>query len=345
MKNRILAIFGIALILFSLGCSTKGAGPNAAAKVSRAQAGGTAESNVGGKYTLLVKGEKVEVVLNDSLAAKALDGAMPKTLKFEPFNENEKISYLPKKLEGVGKGGYAPKVGDLCYYIPWGNLCIFTKEIPFSNDLIGLGKVTSGMEVISKQTETFEAQVEKSRSRILVAYFTWADNTKVDNPDKVDVDATTSASVLPPGNVGRIAGWICERTGADEFKIVVKDLYSSDYDTCLKRADVEKKENARPALKEKVPHIEDYDVIFLGFPNWWSSLPQAMYTFMDENSLKGKTVIPFCGHGTGGFGVTLDELEAYLPKDAKLGKSIGIYRPETEKSKPKIDKWLEELGY
>ena len=111
-------------------------------------------------------------------------------------------------------------------------------------------------------------QVSASDSRILIAYFTWADNTQVESPETVDVDATTSASVLPPGNAAKIAGWIQERTGGNLFSIIVEEPYSSDYDECLDRAADEKAEDARPA---PVSHVEDmgqYDTVFIGFPNW-----------------------------------------------------------------------------
>lgn len=107
-----------------------------------------------------------------------------------------------------------------------------------------------------------------SSSNILIAYFTWAENTQVENPDEVDVDASTSASLLPPGNAAKIAGWIQQHTGGDLFSIVVAELYSSDYDECLDRAADEKAENARPKLKDHVENMDAYDVVFLGFPNW-----------------------------------------------------------------------------
>lgn len=105
-----------------------------------------------------------------------------------------------------------------------------------------------------------------SDGNILIAYFTWAENTKVEDPESVDVDATTSASVLPPGNTAKMAGWIQDRVGGDVFSIIVEEPYSSDYDECLDRAADEKAENARPKLVNHVENMEDYDIVFLGFP-------------------------------------------------------------------------------
>ncbi|MDC7288700.1 hypothetical protein NXH76_12890 [Blautia schinkii] len=129
-------------------------------------------------------------------------------------------------------------------------------------------------DAVPEETETqdieaqgTEAEQMKSNGQnILIAYFTWADNTHVENPEEVDVDATTSASVLPPGNAARLAGWIQKEVGGDVFSIQVEEPYSSDYDECLNRAADEKAENARPALSGHVENMSQYDVIFLGFP-------------------------------------------------------------------------------
>lgn len=92
----------------------------------------------------------------------------------------------------------------------------------------------------------------------------------MENPEAVDVDATTSASVLAPGNTAKMAGWIQERVGGDLFSIVVTEPYLEDYDECLDRAADEKAVGARPELVNHVENMEDYDVIFLGFVSCFS---------------------------------------------------------------------------
>ena len=86
---------------------------------------------------------------------------------------------------------------------------------------------------------------------ILVAYFSWADNAVLDS----GVDAITSPSVIPPGNVQQLAGWVQEETGGDLFSIRVTDLYPSDWDACLDKANQERGENARPELAENVENL------------------------------------------------------------------------------------------
>ena len=116
--------------------------------------------------------------------------------------------------------------------------------------------------------ENAETQTGQSSSvleepeNILVAYFSWADNAVLDD----DVDAVSSPSVIPPGNVQQLAGWVQEETGGDLFSIRVTDPYPSDWDECLDRANEERAEDARPELVENVGNIEEYDTVFLGYP-------------------------------------------------------------------------------
>lgn len=202
----------------------------------------------------------------------------------------------------------------------------------------------SGQPDGDSQNVTASTQTDGSDSSILIAYFTWADNTQVENPDAVDVDATTSASVLPPGNAAKIAGWIRERTGGDLFSIIVEEPYSSDYDECLDRAADEKAEDARPALVSHVENMDQYDTVFIGFPNWWYTVPMAIHSFLEEYDFDGKTVIPFVTHGTGGLAGTIQDITADLP-DSEILEPIGVYRPEVDSSKPDVDAWLDSLGF
>ena len=188
-------------------------------------------------------------------------------------------------------------------------------------------------------------RAEGSETNILIAYFTWAENTHVENPEAVDVDAATSASVLPPGNTAKMAGWIQERVGGDLFSIVVTEPYSEDYDECLERAADEKAVGARPELVNHVENMEDYDVIFLGFPNWWYTAPMAVFSFIEEYDLSGKTVIPFCAHGTGGLASSVKDITDALPDSAEVLEPIGVYRPDVDSAQPVINEWLDSLGY
>lgn len=184
-----------------------------------------------------------------------------------------------------------------------------------------------------------------AEEHILIAYFTWAENTEVAHPEEVGIDATISASVLLPGNAAKLARWIHQRVGGDLFSIIVTEPYSSDYDECLDRAADEKAANARPALVNHLENMEDYDIIFLGFPNWWYTLPMAIHSFLEEYDFSGKTVIPFCTHGTGGLAGTIRDLTAALPDSATVLEPIGVYRPEVDSSQGAVNQWLDRLGF
>lgn len=183
-----------------------------------------------------------------------------------------------------------------------------------------------------------------SESKVLIAYFTRAENVYLENPYEIDIDATTSASVLLPGNAAIMANHIQSLVGGDLFPIVVEDLYPSDYKSCLKRISEEQAENIHPALKNHLNDINDYDVIFLGYPNWGYSCPMAIYSFLEEYDFSGKTVIPFCTHGTGGLAGTVSDITDALPEDCTVLKPIGVNRSDISNCHDVIAEWLSELG-
>lgn len=187
------------------------------------------------------------------------------------------------------------------------------------------------------------AAIESSAEtdKILIAYFTWAENAA----DTSGVDATTSASVQAPGNVARMAAWIQQETGGDLFSIRVKEPYSADYDECLDRAADEKAENARPVLVEEVLDMMGYDTVFLGYPNWWYSAPMAVFSFLEENDLSGKRVVLFCSHGTGGLASSVKDISAVLPDSEIETNVLGVYRDDIPECQETINNWLQEIGY
>lgn len=207
------------------------------------------------------------------------------------------------------------------------------------------------------------AEADVSESNILIAYFTWADNTEVENADAAiesalshyesvgdrgnydGVDAVSSASVIVPGNTAQMALRIQERTGGELFSIVVTEPYPSDYDACIDRAADEKAEDARPELAGHVEHMEQYDTVFLGFPNWWSSAPMAVFSFLEEYDFSGKTVIPFCAHGTGGIAGGVRDITAALPDSVEILEPVGVYRADMDSVQSAVDEWLDGLGY
>lgn len=189
--------------------------------------------------------------------------------------------------------------------------------------------------------ETPQAPEEAGDSGVLVAYFSWADNAVLAE----DVDAVTSPSVIPPGNVQQLAGWVQEETGGDLFVIRVTDPYPSDWDACLDRANEERGADARPELTETVEDLDQYDTVFLGYPNWWYGVPMALLTFLEENDLSGKDVYLFCSHGTGGLARSVEIITEAVP-EANISESIfDCYEEDAAASETDIKVWVSELGY
>lgn len=222
---------------------------------------------------------------------------------------------------------------------------------------------TQPKEVTTSEQTQSEENEQNTDENILIAYFTWADNTVVEDEeaalesalshyesigdaDEYGDDAVASASILPPGNTARIASWIQEEIGGDLFSIQVEEPYPSDYDHCMDRAADEKAEDARPVLKENVQSMEQYDTVFIGYPNWWYTCPMAIHSFIKENDLSGKRIVLFCTHGTGGLASSINDIEEALPDYAVLEENVlGVYRPDVLDAQETVNSWLDEIGY
>ena len=187
-----------------------------------------------------------------------------------------------------------------------------------------------------------QAPTEKTTGNsILVAYFSWADNAILAE----DVDAVTSPSVVPPGNVQQLAGWVQEETGGELFSIQVTDPYPSDWDACLERANEERGNDVRPELQENVEDLDQYDTVFLGYPNWWYGVPMALLSFLEQNDLSGKDVYLFCSHGTGGLAGSVEQIAEAAPGAAISDNIFDCYEEEAASSEETIRSWVSDLGY
>ena len=184
------------------------------------------------------------------------------------------------------------------------------------------------------------APTASGESNVLIAYFSWAENAVLEG----DVDAVTSPSVLAPGDVQQLAGWVQEETGGDLFSIQVTDPYPSDWDACLERANQERGDDARPALVRRVENLDQYDVVFLGYPNWWYGVPMALLTFLEENNLSGKQVYLFCSHGTGGLARSVEILTAAAPEARFSDNVFDCYEEDAASSQEEIQSWVAALG-
>jgi flavodoxin len=207
------------------------------------------------------------------------------------------------------------------------------------------GQQGSVVPPADSQTNKADSNTKKNDSSILIAYFSRVGNT--DFPD--NVDAVTSASINLQnreyvGNTGLLAKWIQEEVGGELFLIQTAETYPADYDETVERGRKENDEGARPALASHVENMKDYDVIFLGFPNWWYDMPMAVYSFLEEYDLSGKTVIPFCTSGGSQFSSALETIRKKQP-NIELLEGLAVRDSKAPEAQASVVDWLKKLGF
>lgn len=147
----------------------------------------------------------------------------------------------------------------------------------------------------------------------------------------------------PTGNTRRFAEMIAKVSGADLFEIKPEIPYTMadlDWENPRSRSTVEMKDfSFRPMIKDVVASMQDYDVIFLGFPIWWYIAPTIINTFLEGYDLAGKTIIPFATSGGSGAGETLAHLKPSAPQ-ADIKEPIVITRTPLM---PRVEAWYEGL--
>lgn len=144
---------------------------------------------------------------------------------------------------------------------------------------------------------------------------------------------------LEVGNTEVAAGIIKEFTDADLFKMEQQKPYSKNYNECIAQAQSDQQRNARPELKNYPESIDEYDVIYLGYPNYWSTMPMAVFTFLEHFDFGGKTIKPFCTHEGSGLGSSVSDIKKLCPT-AKVEKGLAIHGGSVKRSEKDIEKWI-----
>lgn len=206
----------------------------------------------------------------------------------------------------------------------------------------------TGSENVSEETnaaqpfsvQRAESVAEGAKGKALVVYFS------VPETDGVDASSGASRQVVNGkvmGNTQYVASFISEATGGDLFEIKTAHTYPASHKALIDAAKVEIENNARPKLATHIKNLDDYDVVFVGFPNWWYDMPMAIYSFFDEYDFSGKTVIPFCTHGGSRFSGAIKTIRE-LEKNATVLNGYSIARDRVPNSKDGVLKWLEKIG-
>ncbi|MDE6084408.1 MAG: flavodoxin [Muribaculaceae bacterium] len=199
--------------------------------------------------------------------------------------------------------------------------------------LLGMNSCSAKSEETNKETKT---EMKTDGKKLVVFFSHTGENYNVGNIEK--------------GNTHIIADMIADATGADIFEIVPEKGYPEDsYDECIEIAKKELQSDARPAVKGDI-NIEDYDVVFIGYPNWWGNPPMCVYTFIENHDWDDKTVIPFITHEGSGMGGTDRKIaEACEGSNTLTGKGLAVQgkvaQENRDSAQKNVDNWLNGLGF
>lgn len=146
------------------------------------------------------------------------------------------------------------------------------------------------------------------------------------------------------GNTETVANYIHEEIGGDIVKLETVQTYPEDYDELVDYAREEQRDNARPELETAIENIEQYDTIFLGYPNWWGDMPMPIYSFLDRYDLSNKTIAPFITHGGSGLSGTPANIANEEP-DAVVTEGLAINGDDVDDCQDEVNEWLNELNF
>ena len=154
------------------------------------------------------------------------------------------------------------------------------------------------------------------------------------------------SGILKKGNTHIIADMIAEQVDADLFEISTVVPYPDEYEACTETAKQEQEEDASPELSATVENMEDYDVVLLGYPIWWSDMPMAVYTFLESYDFSGKTIIPFCTHEGSGLSSTDSSIaEICTGADVLDGLEIrgSVAQNSQDEALTAVTDWLDKI--
>lgn len=166
-------------------------------------------------------------------------------------------------------------------------------------------------------------------SKKLIAYYSRAGENYVSGMLKM----------LDVGNTEIAAGIIRDLTDADLFKIEQIKPYSKGYNNCIEEAKADQQRDARPELKAYPESVDGYDVIYLGYPNYWSTMPMAVFTFLEHFDFSGKIIKPFCTHEGSGMGKSVSDIKKLCP-GARVEKGLAIHGSNINRAKKDIESWV-----
>ena len=217
---------------------------------------------------------------------------------------------------------------------------LFSTVIVTAIAVMSFVSFTGKAEEIASSTATSLEKVE-IEGKVLVAYFTWPE------PDGVDASSGASRIIADDklyGNTEFIAHIISEATGGDLFAIKTEKSYPSPHKALIYDAKKEAENNERPKMTTRIENMKDYDVVFVGYPNWWYDMPMVIYSFFDAYDFKGKTIIPFVTHGGSRFSQSVQTIKE-LEKEARVIEGPSVSARNVPSAESSVLAWLEKQGF
>ena len=150
-----------------------------------------------------------------------------------------------------------------------------------------------------------------------------------------------SIQSLAKGNTERVAEFIQKAVGGDLFEVEPVRAYSASYMTCIKEAQAEQRAGERPAVKTLPESLDGYDTIFIGYPNWWGTMPMFLFTVLDAFDWTGKKIVPFCTNEGSGMGGSEKELKK-ICKGAVVAPGLSIHGAEAAQSESRVAVWAKK---
>lgn len=231
------------------------------------------------------------------------------------------------------------------------NFCILTAALLLAFSLAGCSTQSETADASSSatpQTEQSSAPDEASSEEDTLSSSDTAETEQASDDASTSPNDAASGEENPhmlvayfsrTGNTAAVANEIAAYTGADLFKIVPEDPYPEDYNETVERFRREREEDARPAVADEVENMADYDVLFVGYPIWGSTMPHVVRTFLESYDLSGKTIIPFCTSGGSGLSGSISILRELCPDSTLLDGFEGSGSDPAD-----TDAWIDSLN-
>lgn len=219
-------------------------------------------------------------------------------------------------------------------------VAIFAVVMVNSNSNNNLNALNENNESANNEVENTDNNTDtSSNGKTLVAYFSLPENTETAREDSA---ITVNGERL--GNTQYVASLIQGHTGADVFRIeAVKQYNTEDHQALIDDAQEEQRQNARPEIKDKVNNFDEYDTIFIGYPIWWSDLPQILYTFLESYDFTGKNVYLFSTNGGSGLAGTVSTITSELSGANVNSNAFKLHRNSMEDAPEEVETWLKQI--